>query len=288
MFLLLLSFNAQAAVFLSPQQVSVLLNSGAVALDARGESDWKRGQLPRSAPLGWMGLRDGLLRVGHLTADSDRLREALQEAGVHQRSAVIVYDAGREGWGEAGRIWWTLDYLGHPEVYILDGGLPAWVAAGLPTSTLSTPLPKGDFQPQPREERRAMLEEVEAAAQECARGPCSTVFWDSREAREYAGATPYGESRGGHIPGAVSLWIGDLTDSEGKLLDIERLRGTLVAAGLPSEKETDQEIVAYCTGGVRSGFAAAVLRELGYSKVANYDGSMWEWSADRSRPLIQP
>ncbi len=288
MFLLLLSLCAQAGVFLSPQEASALLSAGAVALDARGESDWKRAHLPSSAPLGWMGLRDGLLRVGRLTADADRLREALQEVGVRQDGAVIVYDAGRDGWGEAGRIWWTLDYLGHSEVYILDGGLPAWISAGLATSSVSSPLPKGDFQPSPKEDRRAMLEEVESAAQLCARGPCPTVFWDTREAREFAGATPYGESRGGHIPGAVHLWIGDLTDSQGMLLPAERLRSLLTTAGLPAPAEVDKEIVAYCTGGVRSGFAAAVLRELGYDNVANYDGSMWEWSADRSRPMAQP
>lgn len=285
--LLLLPMDARAGVFLSPEQASAMLQEGAVALDARGGEAWASGHLPRSAPLAWTSLRDGLLRDGRLTDDGGRLREALAAAGVGSRTAVIVYDAGREGWGEAGRIWWTLDYLGHDQVYLLDGGLPAWSGAGLPTEAGTTSPPRGDFQPRPRPERRATLEEVEDAVRTCSAGPCSTLFWDTREGREFAGATPYGEPRGGHLPGAVHLWYADLTDGTGRLLPDERLKARMRAAGLPAP-EAGTEIVTYCTGGVRSGFALAVLRELGYTRAANYDGSMWEWSASDERPLNDP
>jgi thiosulfate/3-mercaptopyruvate sulfurtransferase len=107
------------------------------------------------------------------------------------------------------------------------------------------------------------------------------LIWDTREDREYTGATPYGEARGGHIPGAVGLWYGDLLATDGTLLAEPELRALLIARGI----RPDRSVITACTGGVRSGFAYAVLRDLGYPQVANYDGSMWEWSADRSRTL---
>jgi len=64
-------------------------------------------------------------------------------------------------------------------------------------------------------------------------------------------------------------------------LPADQLKQLLTAAQITP----DHHIVPYCTGGVRSGFAVAVLRSLGYPQTANYDGSMWEWSADRSHPL---
>ncbi|MEC8423779.1 MAG: rhodanese-like domain-containing protein, partial [Myxococcota bacterium] len=110
------------------------------------------------------------------------------------------------------------------------------------------------------------------------------VFWDTREQREFAGETPYRETRGGHLPGARHLWFKDLMTATGTLKNRGELRSLLTARSIP----LDQPVIAYCTGGVRSGFAYAVLRELGAPTPANYDGSMWEWSADPERPLVAP
>lgn len=102
----------------------------------------------------------------------------------------------------------------------------------------------------------------------------ATIILDTREEREYRGATPYGETRGGHVPGARHLWYRDLLDAEGKVLAgqslADRLAGLGIAAG--------SEIIAYCTGGVRAGFVTAVLTQAGY-RARNYAGSMWHWAA---------
>jgi len=133
----------------------------------------------------------------------------------------------------------------------------------------------GDFTAAIAASRRADLDQVAAASQS------GGLIWDTREDREFAGATPYGEARGGHIPGAVGLWYGELLQPDGTLLPEPQLRELLTLHGI----RPDRLVITACTGGVRSGFAYAVLRDLGYPQVANYDGSMWEWSADKSRPL---
>jgi thiosulfate/3-mercaptopyruvate sulfurtransferase len=238
---LALSLPAHAGdVFVSAAEARALHDAGATFLDARGALDQATAHIPGAAPLGWLSLRDTPGHDGHLTAD--------------------------------------LDYLGHPDAHILDGGLPAWRAAGGPVTTgaaalkealLSEPTP-GDFVPAPDPARRAGLAEVQAAWQSG-----GATLWDTREAREFTGETPYGEDRGGHIPGAVHLWYADLTRADGTLKPEDELRALLTAAGV-SPAGT---VIALCTGGVRSGFAYAVLRELGYPAVRNYDGSMWEWAA---------
>jgi len=258
-------------IFVSAADAESLRGLGATFIDARG-GDWSEGHIPGSAPLDWLSLRDGLLKTGRLD-DADDLGAAVRAAGV-TGGTVVVYGAGRDGWGEGGRIYWMLDYLGHPDVRLLDGGWPAWTAAGLPVSKSDDAPPPGDFQPKPQEDERALLAEVEAAR------AGGAVLWDTREAREYAGETPYGEAHGGHIPEAVHLWYADLTRPDGTLKPEAELRGLLAGAGVP----LDRPVIALCTGGVRSGFAYAVLKELGHPSPSNYDGSMWEWTA-ADRPV---
>ena len=78
-------------------------------------------------------------------------------------------------------------------------------------------------------------------------GGAATII-DTRERREFDGETPYGERRGGHLPGAVHLHYRDLLDSEGQLLGRDEVRKRLVALGVSQDRQT----VVYCTGGVRS------------------------------------
>lgn len=272
---------AAGDVFVSVSEAEALRARGAVLLDARGAEGFGGGHLPDSAPLAWTELRDRGGNEGSLSASTAALQQKLRAAGVSSGAPVVVYDAGYSGWGEAGRIWWTLSYLGHDDVYILDGGVSAWEAAGRALSREPATTATGDFVARPDASQRIGLEGVSSAVADCQGGACGVVFWDTREAREYGGATPYGEARGGHLPGAVGLHYKQLLDSQGRLRPEAELRALLSQAGITP----DRQIVPYCTGGVRSAFAAAVLEELGYASVANYDGSMWEWAADPQRPL---
>lgn len=270
------SVGNAGGVFVDVAQAQALIDGGATVLDARGAKAWKKGHVPGSWPVDWLAHRDGTLRTGVLTTDVDGLAQTLRVAGVRDDEPVILVGAGRDGWGEEGRWFWTLEYLGHGQVVVLDGGWPAWQGSGGPSTRDATPPAAGDFSPRVSAERRASIDQVAAAARSG-----EAVIWDTREDREYAGATPYGESRGGHIPGAAGLWYGDLLSADGTLLPESELRALLAAHGI----RPDRAVITACTGGVRSGFAYAVLRALGYPTVANYDGSMWQWSADPSRPL---
>ncbi len=274
MFGLLLGLPLAVAgeVFVDLDAAQVLLDAGAAVVDARGKRAWAKGHIPGAWPVSWTSQRDGLLRVGRLTRDLESVAAQFRLAGVRQDAPVLVVGAAGAGWGEEGRLFWTLEYLGHPDVHVLDGGMPAWVADGRATVTDPTQPVPGELSVQPRSALRASIDTVAAG---------DAVVWDARERREYDGATPYLEARGGHVPGAVHLWFRDLMGPEGLLLPEDTLRRKLETHGIPM----DEPVIALCTGGVRSGFAYAVLRHLGHPAVANYDGSMWEWTADKSRPL---
>ena len=96
---------------------------------------------------------------------------------------------------------------------------------------------------------------------------------DNRIREEFDGTTPYGSPRGGHIPNAIHIHWPDFFRTNGNLKTLSALNSLLDQNGI----RPDQEIIVYCTGGVRSAMAYFVFRYMGY-KVRNYDGSWWDWS----------
>ena len=107
------------------------------------------------------------------------------------------------------------------------------------------------------------------------------VLLDVRSDDEWEGATPHFEPRGGRIPGARHLEWRRFVDAHGRLLPAATLETRLRALGI----SRDDELVVYCTGGVRSAFVWAALRALGWPAVRMYDGSFLEWSKRRELPV---
>lgn len=235
------------------------------------------GHIPGSVPLHWRQLNENpnKPRSGHLSDDVSRLQRLLRNVGVCQRKPVLLVDKGRDGFGEAGRLYWTLDYLSHPALYILDGGIKQWPGTLRRAMRVPAVVP-GDFVPVPRESRRARRLEVEAAV-----GAKDVVIWDIRTPEEFLGATPYFEARGGHIPGAVGLDYRNLLDVDGRCKPVAAVQAVLDRLGI----DPQQRIILVCSGGVRSAAAYAVLRSAGCRNVANYDGSMWEWAGLPALPM---
>ena len=252
-----------------PRAALELIASGALVLDARGKDvKDKLGLVPNALPVTWQELaQPDLPTKGRLIADDAQVSAKLQSWGVSKNQVIVVLGDPAKGWGEDGRVAWALRTLGHGKVVIVDGGLPALEHLG--KLVIQPPKIPGDFVVARTSRFEIRKEELKDRI-----GKASTVIFDVREPREYEGKTPYGESRGGHVPGAKGLWFKDLIGKDGNLLPRPEIEKLLASKGVTK----DSEVVSYCTAGIRSGWFTLVLTDLGY-KAKNYTGSMWEWAA---------
>jgi thiosulfate/3-mercaptopyruvate sulfurtransferase len=252
----------------SADEAKALIAQGAVVLDNRDASLRKKELLPNAVALEWPQLTyPNVPAKGKLLDDDAALTKVLQQAGVSKDKPVINIADPINGWGEDGRLTWALRTLGDTEAVFVDGGYEALVKDGAPQ--IAAPKIPGDFVVARTKDWEVKRDDVKADI-----GKAGVVIIDAREDREYSGGTPYGESRGGHVPGAKHVWFKDLIGKDGHLLTKEQLAEKLKALGVDQSTQVD----AYCTGGIRSGFLTATLTNAGY-KVKNYAGSMWDWAS---------
>lgn len=245
-----------------------LIDGGAVVLDSRDRTQRWWTPLPGAASISWQDFtNDDPATRGRLLANDTALTKTLQELGISTDTAVVVVGDVTKGWGEDGRIAWMLRSLGHPAAVIVDGGVGALTKGGAPA--IRAPRRPGTFEVI----RMPDLEVTKEALRGLVGAP-GVVILDTREEREFGGGTPYGEVRGGHIPGARHLYFKDLVDPEGRVLAGDALAARLGDLGVTKSTK----VIAYCTGGIRSAYVTAVLRDAGID-ARNYAGSMWEWAA---------
>lgn len=254
-----------------------LLAEGAVLLDTRAQDLKDARPVAGATSVIWQDFTNAdVPNKGQLLEDDAVLTATLRGLGISTAIPVIAIADSVKGWGEDGRIVWTLRTLGHENTFLVDGGVDALLADG-DVAVTPAAVP-GDF----TVARTAAYEIKKEELVTLIDSP-DVVILDTREPREYAGETPYGESRGGHIPGARHIFYKDLVGADGKIVEGGALRVRLAELGVGE----NTEVVSYCTGGIRSGFVTAVLNDAGI-KARNYAGSMWEWSAqdDAAYPLV--
>jgi thiosulfate/3-mercaptopyruvate sulfurtransferase len=195
----------------------------------------------------------------------EAFQAAMRRAGARQGRPVVAYDQGQPG--GAARAWWLLGWFGHPGARVLDGGLPAWVAAGLPLTTEVPDPEPGDLTARPG--GRPVLDAA-AAAELAATG----VLLDARAPARYQGLEEPVDPVAGHIPGARNLPITDLPGDHG------RLRELLAADGVPD----GAPVGAYCGSGVVAAQLVLALEAAGVPATL-YPGSWSDWITDPSRPV---
>lgn len=224
----------------------------------------------------WQTTPGGLRHHGgrHPLPDREALRARLQALGIGDTTQVVAYDA--QGGMFAARLWWLLRWLGHERVAVLDGGLPAWQAAGLP---LSTDVPAAP--PPGRLTERASLETLV---------DLDTVFGnlttrrlqvvDARAPDRFRGENETLDPVGGHLPGAVNRFFKDNLQADGRFKPAEVLRAEWTAV-LPEPARG----VAQCGSGVTACHNLLALAHAGLPGAGLYAGSWSDWVSDAGRPV---
>ena len=206
----------------------------------------------------------------HPLPDPDAFQAAMRRAGVGAGRPVVAYDQGEPG--GAARAWWLLGYFGHPDVRVLAGGLPAWVAAGLPLIRgVPDPAP-GDFTARPG--GRLLLDAAGAA-----RVAGTGVLLDVRAPARYQGLEEPVDPVAGHIPGARNAPMTDLLGAGGSAAP-EAARRLAEAHGIGG----GTPVGAYCGSGVVAAHLVLALEAAGVP-AALYVGSWSDWITDPSRPV---
>lgn len=211
-------------------------------------------------------------RGRHPLPEPGALQKAFRRWGISEDSSVVAYDDA-DG-SSAARAWWLLRWAGLRDVRVLDGGIAAWTAAGLPlTSEVPSPE-RGNVLIRPG----AMPVLDAAGAAELVAG--GGVLLDARVEPRYRGEVEPVDPVAGHIPGARSAPASGNVDVLGRFLSAERLRERFAGLGV----EADRAAGAYCGSGVTAAQEVLALHVAGIP-AALYAGSWSEWVADRSRPV---
>jgi len=249
-----------------------------VVLDARSEKEYKNGHIPGAINVTWQSLSNMKPKQGEpgwgVVLPPDQLAAKLGEYGIDGKKPVVVYND-PAGLGEDGRVVWMLRIARIDNSRMLYGGWPAWKAAG---GEVTRDVP----QVTPVEFTINNPDNSLLATTEYIKTHRATIkLVDARSPEEFSGKTDHGEKKRGHIPGAIHIHYRDTYTDDGYVKSIPELKALFARAGLKPE----DDIVTYCTVGIRSGYLAEVLRMCGYEKAKNYNASFSEWCGDPSNPV---
>lgn len=206
----------------------------------------------------------------HPLPDRTALAARLAALGLRRGQQVVAYDDA--GGAFAARAWWLLRWLGHEAVAVLDGGIQAWGAAGLPLERGEPPAAAhGDFAATVAAMPVRSADDVIAARR----------IVDARAPSRFAGEPHPLDPVAGHIPGAVNRFFGDNLAGGRFKPAAELRRDYLVLLG----GAAPEEVVVYCGSGVTAAHDLLAMAHAGLPGAALYPGSWSEWIADPARPI---
>lgn len=192
----------------------------------------------------------------------DEFKRTLQEAGISNDTIVIAYDGGEGAF--AARFWWLLKYVGHQNVFILDGGYTEWLASEYPVSEEIHTYPSANYDIHINDEMVVDVEAVRKAISD------NVTLIDSRDESRYLGLVEPIDKRGGHIPTAINkVWTEGFNNGHFKDKAEQEARF--------AELKKDEPVIVYCGSGITAAPNYIALKEAGFTDVKLYAGSFSDW-----------
>lgn len=236
-----------------------------------GRAEFERAHIPSARFFDLAQAADPHSGLSHTLPGPGHLAACAAAVGARRDRCIVLYDSA--GTAPSARAWWMLTAYGYEDVRVLDGGLRAWQAAGLPLEQGAVPAradaPEELPPPDPR-----WVADHERVGQAIRSGH---VVLDARSAARFCGEAPEPVAgiRSGHIAGSANLPYQRLLDeTKGTFLPAPALREQFASAGVRMQ----DPVVCSCGSGVTACVLALGLHTLGHPAVAVYDGSWTDWA----------
>lgn len=247
-------------------------------VDVRREG-YAEGHVPGAVSFSMNDIHIPDIEIKNKLVDSEPFSKAIQNIGVNQDTTVVVYDDGNAL--QASRLFYALEYYGHTDVKILNGGYAGWLVDGQEVSTEAAEYEAGDFVATAQENKMVDLDYIVNDLL----NSDDVIFIDARSEAEYTGEETRGNKKGGHIPNAVHVdWneaVEEGEDGVQRFLPYEDLK-ELYAFAL----EGDKTLVPYCQTNIRGSHTYFSLRLLGLGdNISPYENSMIEWNNLEETPV---
>lgn len=198
----------------------------------------------------------------------------LEMLGIGNQTRVVAYDDC--GGMMAARLWWLLRWLGHGAVSVLDGGFPAWVAAGQPVDGAAPQSRLGHFT------ARVQPWVVLASKVLASLGHPGRLILDARAPDRFHGENETMDPVGGHIPGARNRFFRNNLTPDGHFKPAHELqREFLEILGALSP----EQVIHQCGSGVSACHNLLAMELAGLPGSKLYAGSWSEWCSDPARPV---
>lgn len=209
--------------------------------------------------------------VENYLKEADDFAELMSENGITQDHQVVIYDEGKSL--RSARLFLSLEYYGHTDVRILNGGFEAWKAA-------EEPVASEPFDPEPATFTVTMNEIALCDLQTVLNAMGDEK--DARPAGQFSGETVLAK-RGGHIPGAVNLYWEEMIRDEGVPVfkSGEEIREIHADHGITPDKQ----VITHCHSNMQASNAYFVLRLMGYTDITSYEGSWSEYGNNPDTPV---